>query len=204
MNQAFASIEPGDDGAAIFDAVWYAVDMLQDEPPQNQRVIVLVSETRDHGSRTPIQNVIEKIGRANVVVYSLAFSPSRSDLSDFSHPSGGIELLPLVRIAVAALRKNAAAAIPRMTGGEYFRFNHQKDLDRQMGLLANQVHNRYLLSFQPSDLTPGLHRLKVELTKPIPARVLARTSYWANGPRTPSVTEPASRESSATPAAKNH
>jgi VWFA-related protein len=204
VNQAFAAIEPGDDGAAIFDAVWYAVDMLQDEPPQNQRVIVLVSETRDHGSRTPIQNVIEKIGRANVVVYSLAFSPSRSDLSDFSHPSGGIELLPLVRMAVAALRKNAAAAIPRMTGGEYFRFNHQKDLDRQMGLLANQVHNRYLLSFQPSDPTPGLHRLKVELTEPIPARILARTSYWANGPQVSSVPEPASGGNSATPAAKSH
>lgn len=185
INQAFSTIEPGDGGAAIFDSVWYAVDMLQDEPPQNQRVIVLVSETRDHGSRTPIQNVIEKIGRANVVIYSLAFSPSREDLLDFSGAGNSANLIPLIHMAIAALHKNAAAAIPRMTGGEYFRFNQQKDLDRQMGLLANQVHNRYMLSFQPSDSTPGLHQLKVELVPSIAARVLARTSYWENGPSAP-------------------
>ncbi len=75
VERAVYSIQPGDGGAAILDAVWYAVDMLQDEPQQNQRVIVLLSETRDHGSRTPLKEVVRKIGRSDVVVYSLAFSP---------------------------------------------------------------------------------------------------------------------------------
>lgn len=181
VKRAVYSIQPGDDQAAILDAVWYAVDMLQDEPAQNQRVIVLLSETRDHGSRTPIQEAVRKIGGSNVVVYSLAFSPAREDLFDFSNPSGGIELLPLVHAAVAAIRKNAAAALPRMTGGEYLRFNNGKQLDNQIAMLANQVHNRYVLSFQPADPSPGLHLLKVELKHPLQARVLARTRYWAAG-----------------------
>ncbi len=179
VKQAVYSIQPGDGGAAILDSVWYAVDILADEPPQNQRVIVLLSETRDHGSRTPIQEVVRKIGRSDVVVYSLAFSPGHEDLSDFSGGGGDINLLPALRMAIAALRKNTAAAIPHMTGGQYLRFNQGKQLDQEMGMLANQVHNRYILSFQPSDRKPGLHLLSVNLRQPLEARVLARTSYWA-------------------------
>ncbi len=182
VRRAVYSIQPGDGGAAILDSVWYAVDMLADEPPQNQRVIVLLSETRDHGSRTPIREVVRKIGRSDVVVYSLAFSPARSDLLDFSNPGGGADLLAPLRMAIAALRKNAAAAIPQMTGGQYLRFNHGKQLDSEIGMLANQVHNRYILSFQPSDPKPGMHQLTVELNPSLTARVLARTSYWAAGP----------------------
>lgn len=181
--QAIYSIRPGDDGAAIRDSIWYAVDMLQDEPQQNQRVVLLLSETRDHGSRTPIQDVVRKIGRSDVVVYSLAFSPGRGDLmEDLTNPQWTGALLnpvPALAMAVQAFRKNTAAAIPRMTGGQYLRFNKGKQLDSEMGMLANQVHNRYILSFQPSDPKPGLHVLSVELRQPLEARVLARTNYWA-------------------------
>jgi VWFA-related protein len=179
VEHAVYSIQPGDDGAAISDSVWYAVDMLQDEPPQNQRVIVLLSETRDHGSRTPMTEVLRKIGRSDVIVYSLAFSAGRADLFDFSGAGDGPNLLAPVKMAIAALRKNAAAAIPHMTGGQYLRFNSGKQLDSEMGMLANQVHNRYILSFQPSDPKPGLHVLSVSLRQPLDVRVLARTSYWA-------------------------
>ena len=85
-------------------------------------------------------------------------------------------------MAIAALKKNSAAAIPHMTGGQYLRFNSGKQLDRQIAMLANQVHNRYMITFQPSDLTPGLHVLKVSLRQPLDVKVLARTSYWATAP----------------------
>jgi VWFA-related protein len=185
VEHAVYSIQPGDDGAAISDAVWYAVDMLADEPEQNERVIVLLSEPRDKGSRTPMTEVLRKIGQSDVIVYSLAFSPARGDLFDFSQPSGnGAQLLPLVKMAIAALRKNTAAAIPHMTGGQYLRFDSGKQLDSEIGMLANQVHNRYILSFRPSDEKPGMHLLSVKLRQPLEVRVLARTSYWANSPAT--------------------
>ena len=183
IQQAIYSIQPGDGGAAILDSVWYAVDMLRDEPPQNQRVIVLLSETRDSGSVTPMKEVLRKIGQSDVVVYSLAFSPGRDDALQFSPPAGNsANLLAPVMMAIAALKKNTAAAIPHMTGGEYLRFNSGKQLDRQIAMLANQVHNRYMITFQPSDHTPGLHVLKVKLRQPLQVRVLARASYWATSP----------------------
>lgn len=178
---ALQSIQPGDGGAAILDAVWYAVDMLQDEPKENQRAILLISETRDHGSKTPIQAVIQKISSSNTIVYSLTFAPARTELlSDLKH-GGGSGMVGAIFMAVQAFRKNAAAAIPEMTGGEYLRFNNGKGLDGRIGMLANQVHNRYMLSFQPENPAPGLHVLNVALAQDIGAKVLARTDYWAEG-----------------------
>jgi VWFA-related protein len=183
VQRGIYSIQPGDDGAAILDSVWYAVDMLKDEPPQNQRVIVLLSETRDSGSVTPLPEVVRQIGQSDVIVYSLAFSPGREDAHEFSPPEGdSANLLAPVMMAVAALKKNTAAAIPHMTGGQYLRFNSGKQLDNQIGMLANQVHNRYMITFQPSDQKPGLHLLNVKLRQPLEVRLLARTSYWATPP----------------------
>jgi VWFA-related protein len=183
VEHSIYGIQPGDGGAAILDSVWYAVDMLKDEPPQNQRVIVLLSETRDSGSVTPMPAVIRKIGESDVIVYSLTFSPGREDALEFSQPGGsGFQLVPALKMAIAALKKNTAAAIPHMTGGQYLRFNSGKQLDREIALLANQVHNRYMITFQPSDQTPGMHALDVKLRQPLVVRVLARTSYWATAP----------------------
>jgi hypothetical protein len=105
-------------------------------------------------------------------------------LNDLKH-GGGAGLLAPILFAIQAVRKNAAAAIPQMTGGEYLRFNNGKALDQKMALLTNQIHNRYMLSFQPTDPRPGLHMLCVSLRKDIGARVLARTDYWAEGPAGP-------------------
>jgi VWFA-related protein len=182
LGQAIYSIRPGDGGDAILDAAWYAVDMLADEPSQNQRVILLLSETRDHGSRTPIREVVRKIGQTDAMVYSLTFSPSHADLiQGLTNPEwgGSANLLAPLMMTIQALRKNTAAAIPRMTGGQYLRFNQGKQLDKDLGMLANQVHNRYILSFQPTNSKPGLHLLNVSLRQPLDVRILARTSYWS-------------------------
>ena len=189
VRQAIYSIQPGDDGAAILDSIWYAVDLLNDEPQENQRVVLLLSETRDHGSRTPVKEVVRKVGRSDVIVYSLAFSPGRGDLFDFSHAGDSADLLAPLKLTVNAMRRNAASAIPKMTGGQYLRFNSGRQLDSEIGMLANQVHNRYILSFQPSYATPGLHVLNVSLRQPIAARVLARTNYWATRSSDPDSTE---------------
>jgi hypothetical protein len=93
-------------------------------------------------------------------------------------------------MAIAALKKNTAAAIPHMTGGQYLRFNSGKQLDRQIAMLANQVHNRYMITFQPSDQTPGMHALGVKLRQALDVRVLARTSYWATSPEVVEGIEP--------------
>jgi len=190
---ALNSLQPGDGGAAVLDAVNYSVKMLNGVPQDRKRVLLLISETRDHGSHSAkIEDVIKVIGDSNVVVYTLAFSPSRSNLLDTLkgnnnwdlHPEttevhNDPDLLAPFVLAAQAMRKNTAKAIALQSGGEFQMFDSAKGFDARLNNFSNHLHSRYLLSFQPSRPHPGLHQLTVRLKEPGGATVLARTSYWA-------------------------
>ncbi|HEX4663071.1 MAG TPA: hypothetical protein VH196_01690, partial [Terriglobales bacterium] len=78
-----ADISPGDNGAAILDAVDYSVRLLENLPKEHERILLLISETRDHGShKAKLEQVVEAVGRSNVLVYALPFSPSLSQVLD--------------------------------------------------------------------------------------------------------------------------
>jgi len=190
-------LRAGDGGAAILDAVNYSVKLLDGVPKNRKRVLLLISETRDHGSHSAtIDDVIKAIGNSNIVVYTLAFSPSKSNVLDTLrgnnnpdlHPEQtevheGPDLLAPFLLAAQAMRKNTARAIASLSGGEYQMFDTAKGFDARLNDFDNHVHSRYLLSFQPAQPHPGLHRLTVRLKEPGDATVLARSSYWATQPQ---------------------
>jgi VWFA-related protein len=183
------NLEAGDDGAAILDAVAYSVKSLNRQPEGRQRVLLLISETRDHGSHfAKLDEVVKLIGVANVAVYALPFSPSLSQVLDTERGSNRDEahwdappdVQAVLLLAVAAMKKNVAEAIASMSGGEYELFASRKSFETKMNSFANHVHNRYLLSFQPKDPRPGLHQIRVRLKDPEGNEtVLFRSNYWA-------------------------
>lgn len=190
---ALNSLQPGDEGAAVLDAANDSVKMLNGVPQDRKRVLLLISETRDHGSHSAkVEDVIKAIGDSNVVVYTLAFSPTKSNILDTLKGNNNPDLhpeqtevhdqpdllAPLV-LAAQAMRKNTAKAIASQSGGEYQMFDSAKGFDARLNNFANHLHSRYLLSFQPSRPRPGLHQLTVRMKEPGGATVLARTSYWA-------------------------
>src|SRR5579871_1007600 len=82
VDEDLTNLQPGDGGATILDAVNYSVGLLTKEPEERQRVVLLISETRDHGSRTKIDDTVSAIGQSNAVMYALAFSPALSNILD--------------------------------------------------------------------------------------------------------------------------
>src|SRR5215471_11652949 len=75
-------LRPGDGGAAILDAVNYSVSLLNRTPNDRLRMLLLISETRDHGSVIPMANVATAMAGSDIVMYSLAFSPALSQVLD--------------------------------------------------------------------------------------------------------------------------
>ncbi len=183
LGREFKRIEPGDGGAAILDTVGYSVKLLEDRPKDYRRVLLLISETRDHGSHdVDARRLVEQIGTSNTLVLSVTFSPSKAlllhDLTHNNENAGPDFLAPLL-MAVQAVRKNVAREIALMSGGEYAPFTTERGFEDRVQEVAKHARNRYLLSFRPSDNTPGLHVLDVRLTRNLGARVVARASYWA-------------------------
>jgi VWFA-related protein len=182
-----SNLQPGNDGAAILDAVSYSIQLLRNEPEDRQRVLLLISETRDHGSKGKIEDAVVAVGQANTMMYALAFSPGISNILDTGRGTNkgemhnGVNFLDLAQQTAQAMRKNVPATVTSMTGGEYELFTTRKKFEVRMNDFTNHLHSRYLLSFAPKDPRPGLHQLRVRLKDPSKGTVLARTSYWAEG-----------------------
>jgi hypothetical protein len=206
-------LRPGGEEAVILDAVGYSVALLKQEPPERQRVLLLVSETRDHGSHVvTFEDTVRAITDSNTLVYTLSFSPAasqvldnlrgytgkvrpppevdnrsqqeiiRGDVMPDGTPRGGIKLMDLLILGVQAMRKNTPKTISEMTGGEYELFLSQTGFEKLMTRFANNLHNRYLLSFEPKDPHPGLHKIRVVLRQSKDPTILARDRYWAGSP----------------------
>ena len=190
ISDTFAQIQPcsQEDHNVTLDAVNYASQLLSDERLANSRkVIILVSETRDHGSKTRASEVIAQLGKANTVVESISYGPAKSQLVDeLTDPSrnvmmqGQMNLIPLIVMSREALRQNVPHTLAELSGGQYINFTTSKGFDKGMHDLTKQLHNEYRLSFQPmSPSAPGIHRLSVSVPSMPDVVVRARLVYFS-------------------------
>ncbi len=191
MANDLKELQPGDQGAAIRDTIDFCVHLLEQQPVERQRVLLLVSENRDHGSHVAkTDQLVAAIGDSNTVVYALAFSPSWSQVMDTERGSNRDEaywdappdIIGSLLMARNAMKRNVTQAVAEMTGGEYELFTSRKAFEHRLVDFNNHLHGRYMLSFAPQRPRPGLHRIRVRLKQPSPAiSILSRTTYWAVG-----------------------
>jgi len=166
-------LQPGDGGAAI----------LETQPKEFRRVLLLISEERDHGSKhaKPAQ-LIRRIGESDVLVLSISFSPALAELShdakDSEVDDRTMNMVSALVMAINAFKKNVAKELAGMSGGEYTTFVGDKRFEARVMSAAKDARNRYLITFRPSDLTPGLHTIRVRTTQDYGARIVARANYW--------------------------
>jgi VWFA-related protein len=185
MSRALSQLTPceGSD-AATFDAVRYATKLLAARDDHNRHAILLISETRDHGSEAKPAEVIAALGRTNTVVDSVAFGPGKTEIINDLKYGGGSGPIGLLVMAVEALKKNAAHELAALSGGEYINFTTQKGFDEGLHQLSNHIHNYYLLSFQPhaeanGAPSSGMHRIRVRVPDYPSARIRFRESYFS-------------------------
>lgn len=183
INDALNHLQPGDGGDSILDSVSYALSLLADEPQGYRRVLLLISEERDHGSKhTRPEEVIRQIGRSDALVLSVSFSPAQAELaqsfkSDNEAGAAANLITPLLML-IRGMRKNVVKEISDMSGGEYTTFTGDKRFEQRVVNAARDVRNRYLITFSPSNPTPGLHTLKVRTAEDYGAKIVARSDYW--------------------------
>jgi len=204
-SEAINKPDQGDSGAAIFDGISYALDLLKKEPVSNRRAILLISQERDDGSKTTMKEIGRDLGETNTAIYSVTFSaektegklafkephvnppitavPSDCSIKAYNDPArpfqGYFKLDAPLRLIFGAMQKNLAAEVANLSGGESMSFDGRGELEQDMNVLNNHIRNSYILSFSPISTEPGLHTIKVSLGRHPEMVVSARTSYWA-------------------------
>ncbi|MCU1324371.1 MAG: hypothetical protein JWM43_4020 [Acidobacteriaceae bacterium] len=189
--------DPGDSGAAVLDAVAYALRLLSDQPTTNRRAILLLSQPTDNGSKTTLKQILRATGETNTAIYTLTFWPEKEAFKNaFKDPAhlnppkdfgagsfqGYFDLSIPLNLLLSTMQKNIAANIATLTGGEAAIFDNQHSLEADLATLTTHIRNRYLLTFQPASPKPGLHTLAVRLPSHPELSVSARTSYWSAEP----------------------
>jgi len=182
VNDALRNLQPGDGGASILDTISYSVSLLQSQPKDFRRVLLLISEERDHGSKhTNTEKLIKQIGESDVLVLSVSFSPARAEFAHDVKDSGDDRMMNMVSalaMLVKAFKRNVTREIAAMSGGEYTTFTGDKRFEARVVDAAKHMRNRYLITFSPSDPSPGLHTIRVRTAQDYGARIIARANYW--------------------------
>ncbi len=74
LEKAIHDLKSGDSGVHLYDALYRAVQMLQDQPQNRRRVIIAISESKDTGSLNGIESVLRDAELANISIYTIGLS----------------------------------------------------------------------------------------------------------------------------------
>jgi len=172
--------------ARLIDAVVEGVKMLDTRPPNNRRVMLILSESRDRGSKSKLSDAIELAQRAGVAVYPATYSVQGSTFvskpADSPSMPGGDNNVDLLGGAIELGRigkTNVAAALARSTGGHHLAFLTLASLEKAISRAGEEIHSQYLLSFTPtSSAKEGFHQIQVAIPSHPDAVIRVRPGYW--------------------------
>jgi VWFA-related protein len=192
--EAINKPDKGDSGAAIFDGVAFALELLKKRPVSDRRAILLISQEHDDGSKTTMKEIVRSVGETNTAIYSVTFSGEKAAAKlAFTEPAhlnppidigggptqGYAKLDAPLRLIFGGMLKNVSAEMASLSGGEAMSFDGRGELEADLSVLNNHIRNSYVLNFYPNSTEPGLHTIKVSLPHHPEMVVSARTGYWA-------------------------
>jgi len=187
ISDAFQKLKPADSmDAHMIDAVEESLSMIASRGQDNRAIIVIVGESRDRGSEGKLTDLVAKLQRSAVTIYSLTYSayltPFTMKPEEYVPPSGGGPITAIRELARLA-KQNTEKALTTDTGGWRLSFQTKSKLENDLLLLGNEIHGRYYLSFKPQDgEAPGYHALELQVKGRPDAIVRTRRSFWLSQP----------------------
>lgn len=94
VQSAIEHLREGTSGAQLYDALARAVGMLEDQPANRRRVIVVMGESVDKGSETKLGQVLREAQLANVTIYTIGLSTTAAMFRSTPDTEGPPEMTP--------------------------------------------------------------------------------------------------------------
>jgi VWFA-related protein len=147
-------------GTIMFDAVYLAAsEQLKGEV--GRKVIVLITDGMDYGSRIKIQGAIEAAQKADAIIYSIYYTDPR-----YSFYGGGND---------GDLKKMSSE-----TGGRVFEVSRNRTLQQIFTEIDEEMRSQYTIGYAPANTERDGAFRKVEIrTDNKDHRVAARKGYYA-------------------------
>jgi VWFA-related protein len=156
----------GPRGTVLYDAVYLAAnEKLKTEV--GRKVIVIITDGVDQGSRLSINQAVEAAQKSDAVIYCIDYSDSSA--------YGGFGTLSFGGGGEGAMRKMSDE-----TGGHMYKVDRRHSLDQVFKELQDEMRSQYSIGYTPlNDRKDGTYRkLEIKLaSKDLKAQ--ARKGYYA-------------------------
>lgn len=168
-------------GAALYDAVFLASnDVLKQQ--QGRKVLVVLSDGVDHGSKETLENAIWAAQRADAVVYSVLLEDD-DELYANAQPLGW-EMSHRQRVRRQAQPQVDGEEVLRViseeTGGRMFEVSWRHSAEQIYGRIEEELRNQYSITYVPDReyIGPGYHKINLT-TRRNDLTVQSRDGYYA-------------------------
>lgn len=186
IDDAITNVKPGESmQACMFDAIVESANRMKRRA--GRKILLLISETRDRGSKTKFDDALEAVAREGIEVFAAHYSAYTTTwiAKPEDVPPADPNLIRIFTEVGRLATVNAVQALTTATGGSDFPFAKERTLENAIQKFGAEVHSQYILSFpQHADADasgqPGLHRIEVSIRDRADLRVRFRQSYWAN------------------------
>ena len=185
VSRAFRALRPQwDPKARMLDAVTEGIKLLSERAPEERRVLLVISETKDRGSKAALNDVAVLAQRAGVSIhavtfsaYATAFTKKGGTQPDPRHSGGNI--LGIFTEIGRLGKENTIEALTVASGGRSRGFTTLHGLEEELGHVGEEIHSQYLLNFTPVSPKKGFHSISVRVKSRKDAIVRTRPGYWA-------------------------
>ena len=161
MKQGIARVDARG-GTAAFDAVERTLRYLADSAGKDKRVILLITDGNDNGSKTSLEKITSTARQSGVIVYAIGLlrAESRSD---------------------SLQARKALNTITSSTGGAAFYPKNVEDVNRIVLEIAKEIRSQYTIAYAPSiaALDGTFRHINVKVSAPGKPKVRTRTGYQA-------------------------
>ncbi|MCC7176611.1 MAG: VWA domain-containing protein [Bryobacterales bacterium] len=189
-------LKPGG-GAALFDAVYMACtrrSLVEGEPVQPRRVIIVIGDGHDSASSKSLQEVLELAQRNLVTIYGMStvafgqYAEGDANLKRLCEETGGRVEYPLQQVYtdVSGYLSNPSdeGNYAYKVGTGLYAAALAKGIFNSVAALAGEVTTQYILLFRPdnAESRKTVHNLRVAVNLPPTVKIRHRQYYYPNNP----------------------
>lgn len=182
VERTIANTEFDDPGMHLYDAMAKAVEMLKGEAPMRRRVMLVVGESRDAGSKANFGEVVREAQNANITIYAIGPSSMTRDLLQDAPALWAAPAIFLLQQGRNRSKKHDLEVAAAATGGAHYGAVRAETLREALDDIGGELHAQYILSYRPNaDRAPGFHSISITVSRP-DVSVRTRPGYYVAPP----------------------
>lgn len=211
IHKAFADLKVGSWTSRLNDATVDGLNLLRNRAPDRRRIMIIISESRDHGSSIRVRDVLTEAEFANIVIYSVDVSHLVTSLTSTPtpvrpdpRPPGAVTLpggvintptqqaqmnlgnwTPVFKEIFTAVKAifvpNPLEVYTEWTGGREYSFLSQRGLEQAISDVGAELHSQYMLTYSPNNQNEAGYHEILVQVDKPDLKIVTRKGYWLAG-----------------------